>query len=278
MKVLVVFPIINPEKSFFSEIIPLLQDQVHSTHILLINSGSNVSTGKYEVIEIDPAEFNHANTRNLALNKESDFYLFMTQDAMPYDDKLIENLLKSFNDPDVVVSYARQIPYPEADPIERFARETNYPDRTRVKSKQDLPEHGIKTFFSSDSCALYRGDYFRSVNGFKKDLNTNEDMEFAARAILNGKKIAYCADAKVFHSHQYSFIQIWKRYTEIGRFFAQNKWILNEVSKYKKAESSGIKQALHELWYITKKSPLYLLRSLVISLTKFIAFKYGQKQ
>ena len=110
---------------------------------------------------------------------------------MPSDNTMIENLVKAFQNRCVLVSYARQIPYPDADPIEQFARQTNYPQQSRIKSLMDLPKLGIKTFFSSDNCAMYDGKYFRTVGGVTPNLNTNEDLEFAARTIMNEQKIAY---------------------------------------------------------------------------------------
>lgn len=275
MKIQLIIPILNPYESFFTELIPALIGQTVRPDILLINSGDPIPTGEYEVITIDKKEFNHANTRNLALNYEADYYLFMTQDTMSYSDTLIENLLKPFDDLNVVVSYARQIPYTDADPIERFARQTNYPSKSQIKSMNDLAELGIKTFFSSDSCAMYRGEYFREIGGFTPHINTNEDMEFAARAILAGKKVAYTADAQVYHSHRFTLHQIWQRYREIGSFFAHNQWLLDTLAQYTKAESTGIKQAIGELKYLAKKAPLSLFRSFAISALKFAAFKYS---
>ena len=273
MKIQLIIPILNPHESFFTELIPALIGQTVRADILIINSGDPIPTGEYEVITIDKKDFNHANTRNLALGYEVDFYLFMTQDAIPYNTYLLENLLQPFDDPDVVVSYARQIPYPNAHPIEVFARETNYPALSKIKSKNDLPVLGIKTFFSSDSCAMYRGDYFKVLGGFTQDLNTNEDMEFATRSILDEKKVAYCAGAKVVHSHNFSLRQIWARYREIGNFFSINRWILDEASQYKAAESTGINQAIQELKYLSKYAPLSLPRSIAISFVKYVAFK-----
>lgn len=268
-----IIPILNPDESFFSDILPLLHSQTVQSNILLINSGSVVSDGGYELLNIEKKDFNHANTRNIALNYEADFYLFMTQDAQPYDKTLSENLVKMFEDTDVAVAYARQIPYPDADPIEVFARTTNYPEYSTVKSKDDLAILGIKTFFSSDSCAMYRGSYFRTVGGFTPGLETNEDMEFAARAILNGKKVAYAHEAKVYHSHNFTLSQVWHRYRQIGKFFAGNRWILNSVAHYSNAESTGIRQAITELKYLSKYAPLSIPKSVLLSLTKYVAFK-----
>ena len=273
MKIQTIIPILNPQLSFYEYIIPSLHKQTIVPSFVLINSGKEISFLQNEVIHIPKNEFNHANTRNLALNYIADFYLFMTQDAMPCNEFLVENLLKAFKDPDVVVAYARQIPYKEADAIEVFARSTNYPAISKVKSKEDLPIMGIKTFFSSDSCAMYRASYFKEVGGFKQGLNTNEDMEYAARAIMNGKKVAYVAEAKVYHSHNFTCKDIWKRYRAIGKFFKENQWILDVVSQYTKAESTGIKQAFAELKYLLKNSPLDIPRSILFSLIKYIAYK-----
>lgn len=274
MKIIICIPTYNPPSSFIDKIIPLLQQQTLSLTFLVINSGQeDIDADKCEMIKIAQIEFNHANTRNMVLSYEADFYLFMTQDAMPYDDYLVENILNAFKDKDVVVAYARQIPYENADAIEVFARTTNYPALSRIKSKEDLTQLGIKTFFCSDSCAMYRASYFKEVGGFKQGLNTNEDMEFAAQAIMDGKKIAYVAEAKVYHSHNFTFKDIWKRYRAIGKFFKENQWILDVVSQYTKAESTGIKQAFAELKYLLKNSPLDIPRSILFSLIKYIAYK-----
>ncbi len=270
----VIIPIKNPDALLYTEIIPSLRKQEGTLSILTINSGNtSIAIPDVQDVKIPPYEFNHANTRNLALHYEADFYLFMTQDAMPCDGFLVENLLQAFEDPDVVVAYARQIPYENADAIEVFARTTNYPPISRVKSQSDLPVLGIKTFFCSDSCAMYKAHYFKEVGGFTKDLCTNEDMEFAARAIMDGKKIAYVAEAKVYHSHVLTCKDIWRRYRTIGRFFKDNRWILDEAAKYGKIESSGIGQACNELRYLLKNAPSVLPRSILCSLIKFIAFK-----
>ncbi len=273
LNIQIIIPILNPDESFFNDLIPLLCKQTVGVEILLINSGNPIPEGNYDILNIEKKEFNHANTRNIALRYDADFYLFMTQDAQPYDKTLSENLVKMFEDPDVAVAYARQIPYPNADPIEVFASTTNYPEHSKVKSKDDLPLLGIKTFFSSDSCAMYRGEYFREMGGFTPGLETNEDMEFAARAILNGKKVAYAHEAKVYHSHNFTLLQVWHRYRQIGKFFAGNRWILNCVAQHSNAESTGIRQALNELKYLFKYASLSIPKSALFSLTKYIAFK-----
>ncbi len=273
-KILVIIPTLNAQQTL-GKLLCMLKEQ----DILVIDSSSTDDTLKIakeqsvDVSIIKKYDFNHATTRNMALNYQADFYLFLTQDALPYDRYLIEKLLKTFEEDDVVVSYARQIPFQDADILEKFARETNYPDASVVKSKDSIKELGIKTFFSSNSCAMYRAGYFKKVSGFKEGLIANEDMEFAYRAIMDEKKVVYCKDAMVWHSHKYSLREIFKRYFIIGKFFKENQYILDAVD----TESTGIKQAKKELNHLLKNRPLLIPKSILFSLTKYIAYKLGLK-
>ena len=280
-KIIITIPTYNAER-YIKKLVKELRSQTIAPIITIIDSSSEDKTYNLlgslsvETIKIAKKDFNHAITRNMALNYDADFYLFMTQDALPYDSNLIKNLIKPFDDKSIVVSYARQMPYENADAIERFARNTNYPEVSSVKSKDNLSSLGIKTFFCSNSCAMYRASYFKEVGGFTDGLNTNEDMEFAARAIMAGKKIAYAAEAKVWHSHTQTAKDLYKRYKNIGQFFSENSWILDEVNKHSSAESTGIKQAKKELKHLLKYNPILIPKSILFSLVKYIGFRNGK--
>ena len=92
---------------------------------------------------------------------QAEYVVCMTQDAMPLDAHLLEELIKPFSDSRVAVSYARQLPAADASPIEVFTRSFNYPAQDRVKGKEDIPELGIKTYMCSNVCAMYRKDIMR---------------------------------------------------------------------------------------------------------------------
>ncbi len=249
--------------------------------VLLIDSSSTddtidvIKSYDYEYKVIKREAFNHATTRNIALEYEADFYLFMTQDALPCDDTLIEDIMMPFSDEDVMVSYARHIPYRGADKIERFARAINYPPHAIMKSKESLKTMGIKTFFSSNSCAMYRASYFKELGGFKDGVIMNEDMEYASRVIMNDKKVAYTAQARVYHSHMFRARDIFMRYFDIGVFFKTNALITEYLKEYEAAESMGIRQAKDEIKYLLKKDRWLIPKSIWFSGIKYIAFKLG---
>ena len=63
------------------------------------------------VTHISKKEFDHGGTRKMAAEKsEADYMIFMTQDAMPADTRLVEHLIKAFEQPGVKAAYARQLP------------------------------------------------------------------------------------------------------------------------------------------------------------------------
>ena len=140
----------------------------------------------------------------------------MTQDALPENIFLLSALLKAFSDPEVGAAYARQLPKKDCSEVERYTRRFNYPEESRTKSAEDLPELGVKTFFCSNVCAAWRRDTYLKLGGFEKKTVFNEDMIFAGRLIQAGGKIAYCADARVIHSHNYHAVQQFHRHFDLA--------------------------------------------------------------
>ena len=97
MNVQIVIPIFKPQKLLCEKIIPhLLQQTVESSLLLIDSSYEDIPILTAKIIKISKSEFNHSNTRNLALNYTAEFYMFMTQDAMPYDKNLVEKLVQAF--------------------------------------------------------------------------------------------------------------------------------------------------------------------------------------
>lgn len=280
MKTLIIIPTLNAADIIDAQ----LSKFIHlssKVSVLIIDSSSAddtldiVQSYGNDFIVIKREEFNHATTRNIALKYDADFYLFMTQDALPCDDTLIEDIMVPFRDKDVVVSYARHIPYRGADKIERFTRGVNYPAQSMIKSKESLKTLGIKTFFSSNSCAMYRASYFKEVGGFKDGVIMNEDMEYAARAIMDDKKVSYTAEARVYHSHIFRARDIFMRYFDIGVFFKTNASIGEHLKEHEAAESMGVRQAKDEIKYLLAKNRWLIPKSIWFSGIKYIAFKLG---
>lgn len=246
---------------------------------LVIDSGSTDGTkniaAKYgfELINIDSKDFDHAGTRNIAAEYlcACDILVFMTQDAILCD-SAIEEIIEQFNNENVAAVCGRQIPHDNANMIAAHARLFNYPNESCVKSIKDISRFGIKTAFMSNSFSAYRSNVFFEVGKFPLKNILSEDMFIAAKMILAGHSVAYCATAMVKHSHNYTPIEEFKRYFDIGVFHADNKFIMQCFGG---AGGEGVRYVLSEIKYLLKKAPLLVPKSLYTTMMKFIGFKLG---
>ena len=202
------------------------------------------------VFHVEKKEFDHGGTRHLGfVFADTGLVLCMTQDAIPRDRKLIENLVRCFDDPKVAAAYGRQLAGKKSSARERFTRQFNYPARSAVKSKDDLKRLGIKTFFCSDVCAMWRRDVYFELGGFERHAIFNEDMILAGKLIEGGWKIAYAADAAVWHSHSYSPARQLRRNFDLGVSQAQHP----ELFEAFPSEGEGVR--------LVKQCAAYLVRS-----------------
>ena len=211
-KIDVIIPTYHPDEKLEKCLRMLKRQTVQPQRILLINTEEEFFHSKVfstlkqgEIIHITKPEFDHGGTRNQAAAMcDGEIMILLTQDAIPADEHLIENLIKPFEDEEVCAAYGRQMADKKDNPVEAYTRIFNYPKESRIKSKEDLPKLGIKTFFCSNVCAAYRKSEYNALGGFPLHTIFNEDMIFASHLIEAGKKIAYAADAKVWHWHNYT--------------------------------------------------------------------------
>lgn len=166
-------------------------------------------------VESDPDILNRLYKKAIG-QSGGDYVMFLTQDALPVDKHCIENLLKGFSRPDIAGVYGRQIAWPDAAPYENLTRQFNYPDQGRVWREQDIPRYGVKSYFFSNTCSMYRRDIYEKAGGFDRPIITNEDMMMAARLIHQGYALAYVPEAAVYHSHNNTLFQDYKRNVKIG--------------------------------------------------------------
>lgn len=258
-----------------------LSRQSHQiSEIIVVDSQSTDNTlkiaeeNKVKIIHIQQKEFDHGGTRNLAATKATgDIVIFMTQDAVPANEDTIGNLIKPLEEPAIIVSYARQLPKAGAKITDKFLRQYNYPAQSKVKSKADIPALGIGTFQNSNVCAAYRRAEFEKLGGFPQPTVSNEDMLFAAKAILAGYKVAYTAEAMVFHSHNYNCRQLFKRYFDIGASLDNAPFI----KKVGKAEAKGLDFICKQLKYVYAESGLVSVPAVFIeALCKYAGYKLGE--
>lgn len=282
----VIIPTYKPNKRFM-ELIERLDKQTYPVHrIIVVNTEEKYynqlvygtcfleNHKNLLVYHVSKKEFDHGKSRNNGvMHSEADYFMCMTQDALPKNERLIEQLVKSLEQPDVAVAYGRQLPEKDCDIVEAYTRTFNYPEHSFIKSAKNLPEMGIKTYFCSNVCAMYKRELFDALGGFINHTIFNEDMIYAAKAVKAGYGIAYVAEAEVYHSHNYNCMEQFHRNFDLGVSQADNPDVFAEI----KSEGEGIRMVKNTIQYLkqqkkTAKIPMVLVKSGY----KYVGYKLGK--
>jgi rhamnosyltransferase len=274
----IVIPTFNGQ-DYLEDLLPSLKTQSIQSYPIIVDSSSTDDTSKlatqYEarLLTVSRNDFNHGKTRNLGIfHAKSEIVVLLTQDALPADEFCLENLVKPLQDPQIVASFGRQVPRPDASPTENFTRIFNYPETPNVKGREDLPELGIKTFFFSNVCSAIKTKEFKELGGFPENIIMFEDLIFAAKAILKGYKIAYVPEARVWHSHNFSLIQQFRRYQDAGISLRNNAWLFEHA----KANREGVEFLKQQIIYLLKKRQYHCIPyAITESIFKYIGFWLG---
>lgn len=282
----VIIPTYKPDKGFELLIDKLQSQTIKPNKIILMNTEEKYISNflketkileKYDNIEIyhvSETEFDHGKTRDKGVQQsKAPYFLCMTQDALPYDNILIEELLRVLQKDNVASVYGKQLARKNSHILEDFTRKFNYPDKSRIKSKDDLKELGIKTYFCSNVCAAYRRDVYDKLGGFIKKTIFNEDMIYAAGVIKAGYKIGYVAEAQVIHSHHYTGKQQFHRNFDLGVSQADHP----EVFKGIPSEKEGSKLVSSTLKFLIKEKRLDQIIPFVYQCgCKYLGYRMGK--
>jgi len=183
-----------------------------------------------EVLSIPYREFNHGLTREKARQHlGTDIVVFMTPDAYGKSG-FLEKLVAPIKEGKADLAYARQLPKPQASPFEALPRLLNYPESGHIRSWEDRAAWSSFLFFFSDSCSAYSNEALDKIGGFAECL-LGEDALACAKILKQGGKVAYVAEAEVYHSHTYSLLQEFRRYFDTGLARRDMAPFLAEVGK-----------------------------------------------
>lgn len=280
MDIQIIIPIYKPDNKFIELLRQIKKQEIKNIPVLIIDSGSDekylaeIKDMNCKVKKIDSKTFNHGGTRQMGADMfpEKDVYVYLTQDAILADEYAIINIVKVFANKNVGCAYGRQLPHKGAGIFASHARLFNYGTESYIRTLEDSPKYGMKTAFISNSFAAYRRSALKDVGGFPSDTILSEDMYVAAKMLLKNWSVAYCADAKVYHSHDYTIWQEFKRYFDIGVFHARESWIRK---RFGAAEGEGKKFVISEAKCLMKKNPLLLVEMIARDGMKFLGYRLG---
>ena len=275
----IIIPTLNAV-ALLAPLISVLREQSQKPlEIIVVDSSSDDGTADLAqrmgcIVDVIPQEaFDHGGTRNRGTRLASgEVFVFLTQDALPADLDFLQLLLAPICGKKAAAVTARQIPYPQASPLEVFDRMKNYPSENHVRRWSDVETMGVMAYFFSNAASAIDRIAFEEVGGFPVGLVVNEDMLFCARLLKAGYRVAYQADALIYHSHSYNFQELFQRYFDIGVFFTQAGRELRGGG----LGARGLKFAIGQLGYLMRSGAWrWLPRSMLSSLIKAVAFQIG---
>lgn len=283
MNIQIIIPVYKPDNKLLELLRQIKRQTIKDIPLLIIDSGSNdeykneIKNMNCLVKKIDFRTFNHGGTRQMGADMfpDKDVYIYLTQDAILADEYAINNIIKAFNNDNVGCAYGRQLPHKGASIFATHARLFNYKNKSYIYSINDKKKYGMKTAFNSNSFAAYRRKALKDVGGFPTNTILSEDMYVTAKMLLKNWSVAYCADAKVYHSHNYTIWQEFKRYFDIGVFHAREAWIRETFGK---AEGEGKRFVISEAKMIIEKKPLLIFEMFFRDGMKFLGYRLGIRE
>jgi rhamnosyltransferase len=278
----VIVPTLNAAAHWGGFAAALKAQSARLDQVIVIDSESTDATVQlaeqegFRVVRIARRDFGHGITRQLAasLAPDAEVLVYMTQDAVLANTQALDALLRPFEDDRVGAVYGRQLPREGAGHIEAHARVFNYPATSEVRSMENARHRGFKAIFFSNSFGAYRRKALEEVGGFPKDVNFGEDTVVAGHLLLAGWKIAYAADAEVYHSHSYSICEEFQRYLRVGELHVTQPWMIEEFGG---TSGEGIRFVQSECRYLARIAPHLIPSALIRSAGKILGYRLGRK-
>jgi rhamnosyltransferase len=281
MKVNVYIPTLNGG-SRVKELVAGITKQNQPIHrLVVIDSGSTDGTLDYfrgiphELITLHKKDFDHGGTRHAAIGAypDAEILIFLTQDAILENADALEKMVLAFqSNPKLGMCYGRQLPHLNAKVLESHSRLFNYPEKSQIRTFEDRERLGIRTISCSNSFAAYRTEAYLDAGGFPSGTILGEDVLIAGQMLLKGWEMAYVAEARVHHSHDYTLAEEFRRYFDIGVFHRDNPWIFEEFGK---AGKEGFSYLRSELAYVSKHDKLLLPKTVASLFAKWIGYRLG---
>ncbi len=276
----VIVPTLNAGSEWRSWIEALQATGVDEKDVYVVDSGSADDTvlladnTGFNIIKISSNSFNHGGTRQMVIANIAgyDIAIFLTQDAILCFPDSLQKIISPFDDEQVAAVCGRQLPRKFSGAIEAHARLFNYSDVSCTNSIKDANIKGLKAAFISNSFAAYRISSLTDVGGFPENVIFGEDMYVAAKLLKADYKIAYAADACVYHSHNYSLMQEFRRYFDMGVYHSHEPWVRQDFGG---AEGEGVKFVVSEFKYLLKYEAVLIPEAFLRTVLRYAGFRLG---
>ncbi len=279
----VIVPVYNGERHLHKFFASIDRQDIDIKEILVSDSASSddskavcIENGA-RVVDIPQGSFDHGGTRTLlARAAQGTILVFCTQDVvLAADDSLRQLVAPLQEDEELACTYGRQLANEDATLGAAHLRDFNYPPESERRSFADRTEMGLHTIFLSNSFAAYKKERLAAVDYFKNNLIFGEDTCTLGRLLQAGNAVLYVSRALVYHSHNYSVWDEFRRSFDIGVLHTEESWLLQT---YGAAEGLGRAYLVSGLRYISRRRRFWLLPGWIWRVAaKYLAYRLGRR-
>ena len=176
---------------------------------IVVDSGSTDGTLELakaagaKIVHIRKEDFSFGRSLNIGCDAANgDVLVFVSGHCIPVEENWIARLVAPLGQQGIVYSYGRQLGTDKT----RFSE-------CQIFAKYFPPESGIpqEGFFCNNANSALLKRIWQD-NRFDEELTGLEDMYLAKRLVEQNHKIAYAADAAVYHIHNESWRQVRRRF------------------------------------------------------------------
>jgi len=188
----------------------IFSQDYNALEVLIVDSGSTDNTLKIarrypvKIYEIKPEAFTFGYALNYGFERAKGRYVIsLSAHALPASNNWITTLISNFDDTRVAAVMSHALPWPDCNPFDRRGLYKKF----NIK-KQEIAE-GSPFIFGNYASAIKK-EVWEKIH-FDENLPYAEDHDWIKKVRAQGYKIIFEPDAKVFHSHNETLRQIYRR-------------------------------------------------------------------
>lgn len=199
------------EERYIGQVLSVLFSQTYKNfEVLIVDSGSTDRTleiaKKYPVIiyQIKPEDFTWGYSLNYGFKRARGKYVVcLSAHSLPLSDDWLDTMISNFADDTVAAVMCKTLPWPDCNPF----------DRRGLMKKFDMPMQeipDIPLFIFGNVSSAIRKSVWEKIH-FVESLSYCEDEDWRRKVKRSHYKVLYDPRAMVYHSHNETLQQIYRR-------------------------------------------------------------------